>query len=257
MGSFVQLVGYLILFTFIAASFLLITLLVGRLVRPTQPNAEKNAIYECGEPTIGSSWVQFDLRFYVVALLFVIFDVEVAFFFPWAAVFGEAARVADPSVESRVGLQSLPETARFPAELAERIDYDSASKVLRFRGMMSQSEFATLTELSDDTVYRAAVTQLFDRTAREPLRQLGLSPPDNQQNARATPDTAHSLAVIAFVDLLVFFGVVLVGFAYLWKRGDLDWVRASLNEAQAESSPTWAESPAESAPVNPAESATV
>ena len=47
-------------------------------------------IYECGEPTIGSAWMQFDLRFYVVALLFVIFDVEVAFFFPWAVVFGKA-----------------------------------------------------------------------------------------------------------------------------------------------------------------------
>src|SRR5262245_9974276 len=95
MASFGSLVGYLVLFTFIAASFLLITLLVGKLVRPTLPNTEKDAIYECGEPTIGSSWVQFDLRFYVVALLFVIFDVEVAFFFPWATVFGKANQIAE------------------------------------------------------------------------------------------------------------------------------------------------------------------
>ena len=75
--------------------FLFVNLLVGRLVRPHDPHAEKLEIYECGEPTIGSSFVQFDLRFYVIALLFIIFDVEVAFFFPWAAAFGKANNLAD------------------------------------------------------------------------------------------------------------------------------------------------------------------
>ncbi len=63
-------------------------LVVGRFVRPKLPHPEKAAAYECGEPAIGSSWVQFDLRFYVVALVFVIFDVEIALFYPWAVVFG-------------------------------------------------------------------------------------------------------------------------------------------------------------------------
>ena len=62
------------------------------------PNAEKLEVYECGEPTIGSSFVQFDLRFYVVALLFIIFDVEVAFFFPWATVFGKATHLIGPEL---------------------------------------------------------------------------------------------------------------------------------------------------------------
>ncbi len=62
----------------------------GRLVRPAKPSPEKGEVYECGEQPIGTAWVQFDLRFYVVALLFVIFDVELAFFFPWAVVFGSA-----------------------------------------------------------------------------------------------------------------------------------------------------------------------
>ena len=78
--------------------FLFVNLLVGRLVRPRLPNAEKLEVYECGEPTIGSSFVQFDLRFYVVALLFIIFDVEVAFFFPWATVFGKATQLASPDM---------------------------------------------------------------------------------------------------------------------------------------------------------------
>src|SRR5881397_1841162 len=88
-------VGYLLLFVVIGCGFILMNLLVGKLVRPDRPHAEKATIYECGEPTIGSAWVQFDLRFYVVALLFVIFDVEVAFFFPWAVVFGKANAIAN------------------------------------------------------------------------------------------------------------------------------------------------------------------
>ena len=67
--------------------FVLVNLLVGKLVRPSLPNEEKLAIYECGEPTIGASWVQFDLRFYIVALFYLVFDVEVALIYPWAVVF--------------------------------------------------------------------------------------------------------------------------------------------------------------------------
>src|ERR1043165_8774073 len=88
------LVASLLLFVAVGVGFVFVHLLAGKLIRPNKPGAEKQTIYECGEPTIGSAWVQFDLRFYVVALLFVIFDVEVAFFFPWAEVFGKANAVA-------------------------------------------------------------------------------------------------------------------------------------------------------------------
>src|SRR5687768_13649416 len=89
--------AYVALFALTGFLFLFVNLLVGWLVRPRLPNPEKLEVYECGEPTIGSSFVQFDLRFYVVALLFIIFDVEVAFFFPWAVVFGKATQMAgDP-----------------------------------------------------------------------------------------------------------------------------------------------------------------
>src|SRR5215510_11779571 len=87
-------VGYLLLFLGLGAGFVFVNLMVGKVVRPKTPSPEKGTIYECGEPTIGSAWVQFDLRYYVVALLFVIFDVEVAFFFPWAELFGKANDVA-------------------------------------------------------------------------------------------------------------------------------------------------------------------
>ena len=92
MAHSTTIVAYLALFAGVGFVFLFVNLLVGKFLRPANPHAEKSEIYECGEPTIGSSFVQFDMRFYVVALLFIIFDVEVAFFFPWATVFGKASR---------------------------------------------------------------------------------------------------------------------------------------------------------------------
>lgn len=75
------------IFLGVGLGFVFVNLLVGKLLRPDMPNEEKVAIYECGEPTIGPSWVQFDLRFYIVALFYLVFDVEVALIYPWATVF--------------------------------------------------------------------------------------------------------------------------------------------------------------------------
>ena len=73
MSSPTSIVAYLALFAAMGFAFLFVNLLIGRLLRPQDPHPEKLEVYECGEPTIGSSFVQFDLRFYVVALLFIIF----------------------------------------------------------------------------------------------------------------------------------------------------------------------------------------
>src|SRR5262245_7202356 len=98
-----SLVITVLVFLSIGAAGLLANLVLGRLVRPNKPTPEKGDIYECGEKPVGTAWIQFDLRFYVVALLFVIFDVEIAFFFPWAVVFGSANKLGD---------EKLPEAAR-------------------------------------------------------------------------------------------------------------------------------------------------
>jgi NADH-quinone oxidoreductase subunit A len=138
-----------ILFVAFGAAFVFVNLLVGRVVRPRVPNPEKAAAYECGEPAIGPAWVQFDLRFYIVALVFLVFDVEVALFYPWAVAYGSAAEVGQAA------------------------------------GMTS-----------------AAVRQ------------------------------------VALVDMLFFFAVLLVGFAYLWRFGYLDWVRsAATTSIKAEYAP--------------------
>src|SRR5437588_12687394 len=96
-----SLVFYLLVFLGVGSFFLFIHLMMGKVIRPARPESEKLTIYECGEPTVGSAWIQFDLRYYVVALLFVVFDVEVAFFFPWAVVFGSANALSKPDVEPK------------------------------------------------------------------------------------------------------------------------------------------------------------
>ena len=83
----VELVLGIALFILAGFALVFVGLGVGRIVRPTQPHPEKASVYECGEPAIGDSWVQFDLRFYTVALVFIVFDVEIALLWPWAVVF--------------------------------------------------------------------------------------------------------------------------------------------------------------------------
>ena len=73
-------------FFILAILFVAGGLVTSRLIRPNKPNAIKLAPYECGEDPVGPSWIKFNIRYYVVALIFVLFDVEVLFLFPWAVV---------------------------------------------------------------------------------------------------------------------------------------------------------------------------
>jgi NADH-quinone oxidoreductase subunit A len=65
-----------------------VTFFATRLLSPNNPNPEKLTSYECGEETVGSAWMPFNSRFYVIALIFLLFDVEMVFILPWATVFG-------------------------------------------------------------------------------------------------------------------------------------------------------------------------
>jgi len=164
-----DLVFHMVLFTIAGTILVMAPLLIGRLVRPNLPTDEKDAVYECGEPTIGSSFIQWDLRFYTIALLFIVFDVEVAFFFPWATLYGGTMQLADSQL-------------------------DDASR--------------------------------FDLTDKLLNQVPGTSAASGEVIASGE---AIQLGLLAFSDILVFFGVLLVGFAYVWKRGDLEWVRAAIS----------------------------
>ena len=71
-----------------------VPLIVQWLIAPSKKTKEKLATYECGEESEGSAWLQFNIRFYVIALIFLIFDVEVVFLFPWAVVFKDLGLLA-------------------------------------------------------------------------------------------------------------------------------------------------------------------
>ena len=79
--------GAVLVFAIVAVGFALGGVTLSRLVGPKAPNANKSTIYECGERPIGVGWFNFNLRFYLVALVFVIFEVEIALTFPVVAVY--------------------------------------------------------------------------------------------------------------------------------------------------------------------------
>ncbi len=79
--------GIVLLFLVLGFLFVGISLVASAVVRPSKPNPLKNATYECGEVPFGDSRIKFNVRFYVVALVFLIFDVEVVLLFPWSAVY--------------------------------------------------------------------------------------------------------------------------------------------------------------------------
>jgi NADH-quinone oxidoreductase subunit A len=81
--------GEVLLFFIGGFAFVAVALLVSRLLRPNRPNPEKLATYESGESAIGSPWIQFNIRFYVLALIFLLFEVEIVFLFPWATIFAD------------------------------------------------------------------------------------------------------------------------------------------------------------------------
>ena len=81
--DFANVLVFLLLGLFLSAMMLGL----GRLLRPSNPLVPKLATYECGEPPTGNAWINFNIRFYLVALIFVIFDVEIAFMYPVVAVF--------------------------------------------------------------------------------------------------------------------------------------------------------------------------
>jgi len=86
--------GRVFIFFLIAGVFVAVGLVAAWVVRPKRWYAGKLTSYECGEDPVGSSWVRFNIRFYVVALIFLIFEVETVFLFPWALVYKDLGMFA-------------------------------------------------------------------------------------------------------------------------------------------------------------------
>jgi NADH-quinone oxidoreductase subunit A len=76
-----------LVYILVSAGFIFGSMTLGKVLRPNRPTPQKLSTYECGEEAIGSAWIQFNVRFYIIALIFLIFDVEIAVLFPWATIF--------------------------------------------------------------------------------------------------------------------------------------------------------------------------
>lgn len=81
--------GEVLLYIVAGIVFCLVSFLVARSLRPHRPNPEKLATYESGEEPITSAWAQFNIRFYIIALIFILFEVEILFLFPWTTIFAD------------------------------------------------------------------------------------------------------------------------------------------------------------------------
>ena len=84
----------ILLFIFIALAFGVVTLLISYLVQPRYPEPEKLSAYECGSEPFSDARMPFPVRYYIFAMLFVIFDIEVIFLYPWAVVFNDINKVS-------------------------------------------------------------------------------------------------------------------------------------------------------------------
>lgn len=93
--------GFIAFYSALALGFAFIGILLSWLLRPKKPNPVKKSTYECGLETIGDTWVQFRAQYYLYALIFVVFDIEALFLFPWAVAYG------------RLGLYALVEMVIF------------------------------------------------------------------------------------------------------------------------------------------------
>lgn len=113
--------GEILLFLIAGILFILITLFVSKIVRPNRPNPEKLTTYESGEEPITSAWTQFNIRFYIVALIFLLFEVEIVFLFPWSTVFANKELIGETN--GTWGWFSLIEMVIFIAVLALGLAY--------------------------------------------------------------------------------------------------------------------------------------
>ncbi len=108
------------IFVLFAIVFPLLPIILARFVAPRKPSAVKNATYECGLEAEGDSWIQFRVQYYIFALIFVIFDVEAIFIYPWAVAF------------KQLGLFAFVEMILFIAILAVGLVYTWKKNLLEW-----------------------------------------------------------------------------------------------------------------------------
>jgi NADH-quinone oxidoreductase subunit A len=125
--------GNVLVFTILGLALSFIHLALGRLLRPHNPEAKKLTTYECGEPPTGGAWINFNIRFYLIALVFVVFEIEIAFIVPVVVVFRDWVLRGD-------GLFALTEILIFLGILVVGLVYVWAKRDLEWIKRVAQTE---------------------------------------------------------------------------------------------------------------------
>lgn len=120
--------GEVLLYILAGVIFIVVTLFVSRLIRPHRPNPEKLSTYESGEEPVSSAWPQFNIRFYIIALIFLLFEVEIVFLFPWSTIFANKELIKETN--GAWGWLSLVEMIIFILVLAVGLAYAWANRHL-------------------------------------------------------------------------------------------------------------------------------
>ncbi len=191
-----------LVFLLVAAGTVLLALTLGRFFRPKHPTSQKLEPYECGEQPFGPSRIQYDVRIYVATLIFLVFEIEVALFFPPAMLFGKLIRWQEgtfaPSEEGAIH--------RFVGAWKDYPVRTSPPSCLKLLSSRRFSDPQAVASRSNPTPSQA------ERSNPELL-------PEDYQN----PLRGWSWLIAA--ELVIFFGILLVAYAYLWACGDLEWIR--------------------------------
>jgi NADH:ubiquinone oxidoreductase subunit 3 (subunit A) len=93
-ADFLTAYSSVLVFLVLSAGMLAFVLVLWKFLRPERRDEEKLTTYECGEEPVGNAWIQFNIRFYVFALIFIVFDVEAVFLLPWAVIFKDLGALA-------------------------------------------------------------------------------------------------------------------------------------------------------------------
>lgn len=125
MPSHLSNLNAIIIFTLIGSGFVLLMYLMVWLLAPASKNREKLEPYECGEIITGQPWVHVNIRYYIFAMLFLIFDIETVFLFPWAVIF------------KKLGMFGLVEMMIFIIILVIGLAYPWKKGVLKWESSMS------------------------------------------------------------------------------------------------------------------------
>jgi NADH-quinone oxidoreductase subunit A len=120
--------GEVLLYIIGGILFVAISLFTSRLIRPDRPNAEKLSTYESGEEPVGEAWTQFNVRFYIIALIFLLFEVEIVLLFPWSTIFAKKELIEQTN--GRWGWFAVTEALIFILVLALGLAYAWANGFL-------------------------------------------------------------------------------------------------------------------------------